>query len=90
MEENKRTEEFHVDGANLMDKLKELVHEGNVQRVVIKNKDGRTLLDMPLVVGAVGALLLPFWAAVAAIVGVANEYSLSVERIETPAPTSTE
>ncbi|MBS1723582.1 MAG: DUF4342 domain-containing protein [Armatimonadetes bacterium] len=85
MDENKRTEEFKVDGADLMGKLKELIHEGNVTRVVVKTREGKTLLDMPLVVGAVGALLLPFWAAVAAVVGLANEYSLTVERAEEPA-----
>lgn len=88
MEQKVRTEECRVDGSKLMEELKKIIHEGNVQRVVIKSKAGRTLLDMPLVVGAVGVLLLPFWAGVAAIVGLANEYSLVIERVETPASTS--
>lgn len=67
-----------------MDKLKELIHEGNVTRVVIKNKEGRVLMDMPMTAGAVGVVLLPFWAGVAAIVGLAKEFTLTVERHEEP------
>ena len=83
MSESPKTEEHVVEGTNLMDKLKDLIHEGNVTRVVIKNKDGRVLLDMPMTAGAVGVVLLPFWAGVAAIVGLAKEFTLSVERHET-------
>lgn len=73
-------EEFKVTGAKLMTKLKELIHEGNVRRVVLKNPDGRTLLDMPLNAGLAGAALLPFWAAVAAVAVLATDYSILVER----------
>lgn len=84
MSENRKTEEHEVEGGNLMDKLKELIHEGNVTRVVIKNKEGRVLMDMPMTAGAVGVVLLPFWAGVAAIVGLAKEFTLTVERHEEP------
>lgn len=73
-------EEIKVTGAKLMAKLKELIHEGNVRRVVLKNPDGRTLLDMPLNAGLAGAALLPFWAAVAAVAVLATDYSILVER----------
>jgi streptomycin 6-kinase len=73
-------EEIKVTGAKLMTKLKELVHEGNVRRVVLKNPDGRTLLDMPLNAGLAGAALLPFWAAVGAVAVLATDYSILVER----------
>ena len=73
-------EEIKVTGAKLMTKLKELIHEGNVRRVVLKNPDGRTLLDMPLNAGLAGAALLPFWAAVAAVAVLATDYSILVER----------
>lgn len=73
-------EEIKVTGAKLMAKLKELVHEGNVRRVVLKNPGGRTLLDMPLNAGIAGAALLPFWAAVAAVAVLATDYSILVER----------
>lgn len=73
-------EEIKVTGAKLMTKLKELIHEGNVRRVVLKNPEGRTLLDMPLNAGLAGATLLPFWAAVGAVAVLATDYSILVER----------
>jgi hypothetical protein len=74
-------EEIKVSGAKLTAKLKELIKEGNVRRVMIRNQEGRTLLDMPLVVaGFAGAALLPFWAAVASVVALAKVYTISVER----------
>src|SRR5512136_297264 len=50
-EEKVRTEEFHVNGDDIVKKIKELVHEGNIRRVIIKNEDGRTLIDIPLMLG---------------------------------------
>jgi len=73
-------EEFKVKGAKLMTKLKELIHEGNVRRVILKNPEGRVLLDMPLNAGIAGAALLPFWAAVGAVAVLATDYSIFVER----------
>ena len=73
-------DEIKVTGEKLKDKLKELVHEGNVRRVIVRNADGRTLLDFPLTAGLAGALLLPFWAAVAGIVALAKEFTIVVER----------
>jgi hypothetical protein len=73
-------EEFKVSGEKLKEKLKELIHEGNVRRIVLKNPDGRVLLDMPLTAGIAGAALLPFWAAVGTIAVLATDYSLVVER----------
>jgi len=77
-------EEFKVTGGKLMAKLKELVHEGNVRRIVLKNPEGRTLLDMPLNAGIAGAALLPFWAAVGAVAVLATDYSILVERDAAP------
>ena len=58
MEDKKtHTEEFKVLGENLLAKIKELVHEGNVRRVIIKNDEGRALIDLPLSLGVVGTLL---------------------------------
>ena len=73
-------EEFKVSGEKLKDKLKELIREGNVRRIILKNPKGRVLLDMPLNAGVVGLALAPFWAAVAAIAVLATEYTVSVER----------
>ncbi len=73
-------EEIKVSGKKLVTKLKELIKEGNVRRVVLKNPQGRTLLDMPLNAGVVGAALLPFWAAVGAVAVLATDYSVLIER----------
>jgi hypothetical protein len=78
-----RTEEFKVSGANLKAKLKEVLRKGTVRRVVIKNAQGRTVLDIPLAAGIVGAALLPFWAAVGGIAALASDYTIMVEHTET-------
>lgn len=73
-------EEIKVSGSKLKEKLKELIREGNVRRIVLRNPDGRTLLDMPVTAGLAGAALLPFWAAVGAVVALAKDYTIGVER----------
>jgi len=54
-----RTEEFKISGDELLAKARELVREGNVRRLIIKNGEGRTLIEIPLTVGVIGAALLP-------------------------------
>jgi hypothetical protein len=73
-------EEIKVTGAKVKEKLKELIHEGNVRRVMLKNPQGRVLIDMPLNAGLVGVALVPFWAAIATVVVAASDYSIVVER----------
>ena len=73
-------EEIKVTGGNLKAKLKEILHEGNVRRIVIRNPQGRTLLDLPLTAGVAGAALLPFWAAIGTIAALASDYTVGVER----------
>ncbi len=77
-----RTEEFKVSGEELLRKIKELVHEGNIRRIVIKNKDGGTFMEIPLSVGVVGVLLAPTLAAVGAIAALVSEATLVVEKSE--------
>ena len=74
------TEEINVAGSKLKSTLKNILREGNVRRVVIKNSNGRTVLDLPLAAGVAGAVLLPFWAAVAGIAALAASYTIVVER----------
>jgi hypothetical protein len=74
------TEEISVAGGKLKSTLKNIVREGNVRRVVIQNATGRTLLDLPLTAGIVGAALLPFWAAVGGIAALAADYKILVVR----------
>ncbi|HUT18988.1 MAG TPA: DUF4342 domain-containing protein, partial [Anaerolineae bacterium] len=66
-EEKVRVEEFEVSGERVVAKIKELVHEGNIRRVVIKNEEGRTLIDIPLTVSVLGVLVAPQLAALGAI-----------------------
>ena len=73
-------ETHEVPGEGLLAKVKELVHEGNVRRIVIKNDDLHTLVEIPVTLGVVGALLLPVWAAVGAIAAVVTDCTIEVER----------
>ncbi len=75
-----RTEQIHVEGNKLLATLKNIVREGSVRRVVVKNSAGRTVLDVPLTAGVVGAALLPFWAAVGGLAALAARYTIEVER----------
>jgi hypothetical protein len=78
------TQEFKLSGDSVLSKIKELVHEGNVHRVTIKNDDGHTLIEIPLTIGVVGALLLPVWAAIGAIAALAASLTIMVERTDVP------
>ena len=75
-------EEYKVSGDRVISKIKEVIHEGNVRRVIIKNEEGRTLVEIPLTVGVVGAVLLPVWAAIGAIAALVANCSIVVERVE--------
>lgn len=77
-------EEFKVSGENLLGKVKELIHEGNVRRVFIKNDDGTTLLEIPLTAGlavtVVAAALAPVLVAVGAIAALVTQVTVGVDR----------
>ena len=79
--EKVHVEEFQVKGDELVAKVKEIVHEGNVRRLSIKNEDGKTLVEMPLTVGVLGVLLLPMWAALGAIAALVADCTISVEKV---------
>ena len=81
-EEKIRTEEHRVTGDQLLAKVKQLVHEGNVRRITIKKEDGDTLIEIPLTLGVVGAVLLPVLAAVGAIAALAADFTIVVEKVE--------
>ena len=72
-ETNYRTEEFQINGEEVIAKLKEILHEGNIRRITIKNEEGKSLIDIPLTFGVVGALLAPQLAAVGAIAALVNK-----------------
>jgi len=78
--ERTHTEEFRVNGEELLGRVKELVHEGNIRRIVIKNKEGGTVMEIPLTLGVVGALLAPTLAAVGAVAALVTEATVVVEK----------
>jgi len=75
-----KTEEFKISGDEMLAKVRELVHEGNVRRLIIKSESGVTLLEVPLTIGVIGAALLPVLAAVGALAAVATDCTIVVER----------
>ncbi|RJS85219.1 DUF4342 domain-containing protein [Candidatus Bathyarchaeota archaeon] len=74
------TEEISVATDDLVRKVKELIHEGNVRRIIVKSKDGKTLLEIPVTVGFIGAVLAPWMAALGVIAALATECTITVER----------
>jgi len=81
-EEKVRKEEFTISGEKLVSTVKKLVREGNIRRITIKNKEGKTLIEIPLTFGVVGAVLLPTLAAIGAIAALVTECTIVVEKVE--------
>jgi len=81
-EQKFRTEEFRVNGEELIAKIKNLVNEGNIRRITIKNKEGKTVFEIPLTFGVVGALIAPQLAAIGAIAALITEATVVVEKVE--------
>lgn len=77
-----RTEEFRIEGGKVLDKIRELIHQGNIRRIILKNEEGKTLIEIPLTLGLVGAALLPVFAAVGALAAVATRMVIAVEKTE--------
>jgi hypothetical protein len=81
-DERVKASEFRVRGDNLVSRIKEILHEGNVRRIIIKTDEGRTLLEIPLTIGVVGAVLAPVWAALGALAALAADLRIVVEKVE--------
>jgi hypothetical protein len=81
-EEEVRIETIEVKGDNLLHKIKEIVHEGNVRRITITSEEGNKLLEIPLTLGVVGVVLLPVFAAVGALAALVTDCTLKIERVE--------
>ncbi len=73
-------DEIKVTGENLLETIRELIHEGNFRRIIIRNDEGHTLLEIPLTIGLVGALLMPVWAAIGAMAAMASGFTIIIER----------
>jgi hypothetical protein len=81
-EENVRREEFKVDGEALIEKVKELIHEGNIRRIIIQDNEDRVLVDIPLTIGVLGVLVAPQLAAIGAIAALVSKATIVVEIVE--------
>lgn len=82
MSEKKTTEEFTVNGEELLAKVKSLINEGNIRRIIIKDVDGKTLVEFPVTIGVIGAVFAPVLAAVGAIAALVTKCTIVVERRE--------
>ena len=81
MASSKTTQEtFQVTGENLIAKIRELIKEGNVRKIIIKDKAGKVIAEFPLTIGVVGAVIAPVLAALGAIAALVTECSITVER----------
>lgn len=74
------TEEHKVRGEQLLAKVREIIHRGNTRRIIIKSEEGQTIIEIPLTLGVVTAVLVPVWVAVGAIAALAADYTLVVEK----------
>ena len=79
---NKKTKEesFRVNGDELLKKVKELLKEGNVRKITIKNKDGKNIVVFPLTIGVVGVALVPVFAAIGTLAALLTECTITIER----------
>ena len=84
-----RSEEFQFSGDTLLTKIKEIIRAGNVRRVIIKNEEGKVLIDIPLTLGVVGTLLAPQLAAIGAIAALVLKGSIVIEKEAETASTVT-
>ncbi len=75
-----RYEEFKVKGKELVEKVKEIIKEGNVRRIIIKNKNGKSLMEIPVTVAVVGTVFAPIFAALGAMAALVSECSIVVEK----------
>lgn len=95
MDKGEFKNEFKVKGEELLKKVKEIIHEGNVRRIIIKDEKGNVFLEIPLTFGLVGAFLAPVWAAVGALAALVSNFNIEIIKKEageedTPAETEEE
>lgn len=84
-DENVIKEEFKVAGTQVVATVRQMLHEGNVRRLTLKNEQGQVVLEVPLTFGVVGALLLPVWAAIGAVAVLAANLTIVVEKVDATA-----
>ena len=77
-----RIEEFEVTGDKVVETVKRLVHEGNIRRITIKDSNGVSLIEIPMTLGVVGAVLVPVLAAIGALAALVTRCTIVVEKLE--------
>lgn len=80
--DKKKVDEFKVKGEELLSKVKEIIHEGNIRKIIIKNDNGKTYLEIPVTIGVVGLVLAPVWAAIGALAALASHFTIQVIKKE--------
>jgi len=80
MDENKNTEEYSINGEDLVAKIKDIIKQGNAKKITIRGKDGNEILSFPVTVGVAGLVLAPIFAAVGAIAALATECTIVIEK----------
>ena len=80
--ENIKKEEFKVSGDDVLKKIKEIIKAGNVRRIILKNEKGKSLIEIPVTLGVIGAALLPVWAAIGAVAALVTKCTIVVEKRE--------
>ena len=76
--------EFKVKGEELLKKVKDLIHEGNIRKIIIKDEKGITFLEIPLTFGVVGVVFAPVLAAVGALAAMASNFTVEVVKKDEP------
>lgn len=79
-----RTEAHRVSGDRLLSKVKEIVHQGNIRRIIVQNDEEQVLIEVPLTLGVVGAVLAPVAVALGAMAALVANFNIVVEKVETP------
>jgi hypothetical protein len=77
-EEGDKKNEFRVSGEDLLRKVKDLIREGNIRRIIIKDEQGKTYLEIPLTFGVVGVVLAPVLAAIGALAAMAGNFTIQI------------
>ncbi len=78
----KTKEEFKLTGSEVIEKIKDLIHQGNIRRIILKDDSGKAILEIPLTLGVVGAALMPVLAAVGAVAALVAKLTIVVEKDE--------
>jgi len=78
MTDTSHQEEFKVSGAELKERVKQLIHEGNIRRIIIKNEKGESVIEIPVTIGAIGAIVAPALAAVGAVAALLTNCTITV------------